>query len=72
MARLVWVLLRGAPMAAWFGTGVFFLAVLSNNMLATKTPVVTLIVVLLLAFNGTAKSRTASKIPPARSAEIPA
>ena len=55
--RLIYVLLRRAPLAAWVGTCVFFLAVLSNNMLATKTPVVTIIVLLLLSFVGTAPPR---------------
>ena len=56
--RLIYVLLRRAPLAAWVGTSVFFLAVLSNNMLATKTPVVTIIVLLLLGFVGTTRAPT--------------
>lgn len=54
--RMIYVLVRRAPLAASVGTGVFFLAVLSNNMLATKTPVMTIIVLLLLAFVGTTPS----------------
>jgi hypothetical protein len=50
---VAWTILRlvqGAPLAAWIGTAAFLLASLSNNTLSSKTPVVTMIVVLLVAF----------------------
>ena len=43
-------LVKGAPLAAWIGTSAFLLTSLSNNTLSSKTPVVTIIVVLLVAF----------------------
>jgi ABC-type multidrug transport system fused ATPase/permease subunit len=47
---LFWRLLRHQPRAAWIGTGVFLAAALSNNTLSTKTPVVAIFVVLLVAY----------------------
>lgn len=49
---LFWRLLRHMPRPAWIGTGVFLAAALSNNTLSSKTPVVTLFVVMILAFGG--------------------
>jgi len=46
----IYRLIKGAPMAAWIGTAAFLAASLSNNTLSGKTPVVTLIVVLLAAY----------------------
>lgn len=43
-------LLRGAPLPAWVGTITYLLAALSNNALSSKTPEITMIVVLLLAY----------------------
>jgi hypothetical protein len=43
-------LLRRQPRAAWIGTFVFFATALSNNTLNTKTMVVTMVVVLILAY----------------------
>ncbi|MCF6113442.1 VpsF family polysaccharide biosynthesis protein [Mesorhizobium muleiense] len=43
-------LLRGAPLPAWIGTMTFLLAALSNNALSSKSPEITIIVVLLLAY----------------------
>lgn len=52
-ALLVWTLrrlLQAAPMAAWIGTLAFLAAALSNNTLSSKTPVVAILVVLLVAY----------------------
>jgi len=46
----LWRLLRHAPRAAWIGTIAFLLAALSNNTVTTRTPVLVLFVVLILAF----------------------
>ncbi|MER8529434.1 VpsF family polysaccharide biosynthesis protein [Mesorhizobium sp. M0814] len=46
----VFRLLRGAPLPARIGTITFLLAALSNNALSSKTPDMTIIVVLLLAY----------------------
>jgi hypothetical protein len=43
-------LLRGAPLPAWIGTMTFLLAALSNNALSSKSPEITILVVLLLAY----------------------
>jgi hypothetical protein len=43
-------LLAGAQMPIKIATGVFFLAALSSNTLTTKTPLVAIIVVLIIAF----------------------
>jgi hypothetical protein len=50
VAWLIFRLVRGAPLAAWIGTAAFFAATLSNNTLSAKTPVVTILLVLLIAF----------------------
>ena len=47
---LIWRLLRHQPRTAWIGTGVFLLAALSNNTLSQKTGVVTILIVLLVAY----------------------
>lgn len=52
-ALLIWTLrrlLKGGPMAAWIGTLAFLAAALSNNTLSSKTPVVAMVVVLLVAY----------------------
>ncbi|GLS38604.1 hypothetical protein GCM10010869_41990 [Mesorhizobium tianshanense] len=46
----VFRLLRAAPLPAWVGTMTFLLAALSNNALSSKSPEITIIVVLLLAY----------------------
>ncbi len=46
---IIWRLLRRAPLAAWIGTATFLLAALSNNTLSAKQPMMTIVVVLLLA-----------------------
>jgi hypothetical protein len=46
----IYRLLKGAQLAAWIGTAAFLAAALSNNTLSGKTPVVTIIVVLLAAY----------------------
>jgi hypothetical protein len=46
----IYRLLKGAPLAAWIGTTAFLAASLSNNTLSSKTPVVTILVVLLAAY----------------------
>jgi hypothetical protein len=43
-------LLKFAPPQAWVGIVTFFVTALSNNLLSSKTPVVTLFIVLLVAF----------------------
>lgn len=47
---LVWRLLRHQPRTAWIGTGVFLVVALSNNTMSQKTGVVTILVVLLVAY----------------------
>jgi hypothetical protein len=52
-ALVAWILLRllrSAPLPAWIGTITFLLAALSNNTMSSKTPELTMIVVLLLAY----------------------
>lgn len=43
--------LRHADLPAWIGVAVTLLAALSNNTLSAKTPVVTIMIVLVLAYN---------------------
>ena len=43
-------MLRGAPRTAWIATGIFFVTALSNNILSSKTPVVAMFLVLIIAF----------------------
>lgn len=47
---LFWRLLKNVALPAWIGIGVFFGAALSNNMLSSKTPVIAMFVVLILAY----------------------
>jgi hypothetical protein len=47
---MFWRLLRHQPRPAWIGTAVFLAAALSNNTLSSKTPVVTIFVVLLVCY----------------------
>lgn len=47
---LVWRLLRHQSRPAWIGTAVFLCAALSNNTLSQKTAVVTILIVLLVAY----------------------
>jgi hypothetical protein len=47
---LLWRLLRHQARPAWIGTAIFLAAALSNNTLSTKTPVVAVFVVLLVAY----------------------
>jgi hypothetical protein len=47
---LFWRLLRHVAIEAWIGIAVFMGAALSNNMLSTKTPVIAMFVVLILAY----------------------
>ena len=47
---MFWRLLRHQPRPAWIGTAIFLAAALSNNTLSSKTPVVTIFVVLLCCF----------------------
>lgn len=55
-------LLRGAPMPAWIGTMTFLLASLSNNALSSKTPEITIIVVLLLAYRNPMGSKAMAAV----------
>ncbi len=50
VARTIYRLAKGAPLAAWIGTAAFLAASLSNNTLSGKTPTVTILVVLLVAY----------------------
>ena len=59
----IYRLVKGAPLAAWIGTTAFLLTALSNNTLSSKTPVVTIIVVLLVAF-AVPRSRHAGETSP--------
>ncbi len=59
-ALLFWIygrLLRHMPLAAWIGTAVFFGAALSNNTLSSKTPIIALFMMLVLAFTQKAPRR---------------
>lgn len=69
-------LLRGAELAATIGTLVFFVAALSNNTLSSKTPLVAMVMVLILAYapSGSRRPRgsspgTVDRLEPARLAE---
>jgi hypothetical protein len=44
-------LLRDAPAAAWIGVAATLAAALSNNTLSSKSPVVMMLLVLVLAYN---------------------
>jgi hypothetical protein len=50
-------LLRGAPLQAKLATVTFLLAALSNNTMSSKTPEMTMIVVLLLAYGAASRPR---------------
>lgn len=59
---VIWLLLRllrGQPRTAWIGTGVFLTVALSNNTLSQKTAVVTLILVMIVAYLQATPPRTA-------------
>jgi len=47
---MFWRLLRHQARPAWIGTAIFLAAALSNNTLSSKTPVVTIFVVLLVCY----------------------
>lgn len=47
---MFWRLLRRQQRPAWIGTAIFLAAALSNNTLSSKTPVVTIFVVLLVCY----------------------
>ena len=47
---IIWRLLRHVPRPAWIGTAVFLIAALSNNTLSSKTSVIALFVILILAY----------------------
>jgi hypothetical protein len=63
---LFWRILRHAPRAAWIGTATFMAAALSNNTLSSKTPVVTIFVVLILAYAGNATATRSASAAPAK------
>jgi hypothetical protein len=51
---VIWMMLRmlrHAPLAAWIGVAATLLAALSNNTLSSKTPIVMMMIVLVLAYN---------------------
>ncbi len=52
-ALVFWIfgrMLRGSSRTAWIATAIFFLTALSNNTLSSKTPVVAIVLVLIIAF----------------------
>jgi hypothetical protein len=51
-ARTIFVLLSGAGRYVALGTAVFFIVASSNNALSSKTPIVLMIVLLIVAFHG--------------------
>jgi hypothetical protein len=57
MARTFLVLLAGAGLEVAIGTLAFFVVAGSNNGLSTKTPIVLLIVLLIVAFHGALERR---------------
>jgi len=48
---MMWRMLRHAQPAAWIGVAATLLAALSNNTLSSKTPIVMMMIVLVLAYN---------------------
>src|SRR5262249_51534164 len=66
LARTFMVLLSGAGRYIVLGTGVFFLVASSNNALSSKTPIVMMIVLLVVAFHG----RSGGSVEAARSRRI--
>lgn len=48
---MLWRMLRYAEAAAWIGVGATLAAALSNNTLSSKTPIVMMMIVLVLAYN---------------------
>lgn len=48
---MIWRMLRYADIAAWIGVAATLAAALSNNTLSSKTPVVLMMMVLVLAYN---------------------
>jgi len=48
---MIWRMLRHADLAAWIGVAATLAAALSNNTLSSKTPVVMMLMVLVLAYN---------------------
>lgn len=48
---MIWRMLRHAELGAWIGVGAALLAALSNNTLSSKTPMVMMMIVLVLAYN---------------------
>ena len=48
---MLWRMLRYAQPAAWIGVAATLAAALSNNTLSSKTPIVMMMIVLVLAYN---------------------
>jgi len=48
---MIWRMLRHAELGAWVGVGAALAAALSNNTLSSKTPMVMIMIVLVLAYN---------------------
>jgi hypothetical protein len=48
---------------AWIGTAVFFIAALSNNTLSSKTPVVAIFLVLIIAYANVVPAKRPSASP---------
>lgn len=57
---MIWRMLRHAELGAWIGIAAALLAALSNNTLSSKTPMVMIMIVLVLAYNanGVRSART--------------
>ena len=61
---VIWMLLRmlrHAPLAAWIGVAATLLAALSNNTFSSKTPIVMMMIVLVLAYNSNGIEAAAKK-----------
>ena len=56
---MIWRMLRHAGLAAWIGVAGTLLAALSNNTLSSKTPVVLMMMVLVMAYNSNRPERRA-------------
>lgn len=58
---MMWRMLRHAQPAAWIGVAATLLAALSNNTLSSKTPIIMMMIVLVLAYNANASRDAPSK-----------
>ncbi len=58
---MLWRMLRHAQPAAWIGVAATLLAALSNNTLSSKTPLIMMMIVLVLAYNANGIKQTSDK-----------